>query len=193
MSNFENNILDGEELIQNAPFQSSFSARWTKIERILYPAHIIILILFLILYIIFFFNMFPKGYHTVYDIEFLGSILIILSIFLSPTIYIHQFRKLRKRYLTYNSIENNRRLAFQVIPTILFLISIILVLFLGTLIYLAVYLSSEASTRDITLIGYALLISIPLFILNSFLTPYYIYSMLFVYRINKEPIDDILN
>ncbi len=192
MSNFENNILDGEELIQNAPFQSSFSARWTKVERILYPVHIVILILFLVFCTIFFLNTFPKN-HIVYDIEVLGSIVIILPVLLPPIIYIYQFRKLRKRYLSHNLTNNNRRLTFLMTTCMLLLVSIIFVLFLSTLIYLSVYFSFDAKGTNATIIGYTLMISIPLFILNSFLSAYYIYSIRFVYSINKTPIDDILN
>jgi hypothetical protein len=193
MSNHFNNILDGEELIQNSSLQSAFTPYWEKIERLIYRAHSVFLVLFLIMTIIIAFNFSSRIYHD-YS-EFLFSFFSPLILLIAPLIYIHLLRHFKNQVYKYQSTSPNSRLAFLIITPFLLLMAIITILLAGFLFFFALYFSIDAiGDAQITmLIGFTLLISVPLFITNAFLIAYYIYSIRFFYRINDTPIDDILN
>lgn len=188
MSNHFNNILDGEELIQNSSLQLLFSPRWAKIEKAFY----IIFTIFLILYILS--PSFTYFTNYVYRNE---AEIIHLSLcipFLVSIPYIWQFRKFRSRYNNPLSVNDNRRLAFLIITPVMLLITILLLLLSITFVLLTfLFVLDKDNYPYDFFIAYPLLITIPLTIISCFLSSYYAYSIHFVYCINNTPIDNLLN
>jgi hypothetical protein len=189
MSNHSSNILDEGEIVKNILPQSLFSPRWTKIERILYYAHISLFILLLAILGWQIFISISKQQEIHPDIFVVFMILSPFLVF--PPIYIKQFQKFKNRNFNYQSIDFNRRLRFSVATPIFFLVSILLFISSTAILFLGIYLVSN-SNLDTLVLGY-LLTSIPLLLVSGFLCAYYIYSMRFLYQMDKAPIDNLLN
>jgi hypothetical protein len=189
MPNNSNNILDTEEIVKNILPQSLFSPRWTKLERILYYAHISLFILLLVILVWQIFISISKQQEIHPDIFVVFMILSPFLVF--PPIYIKQFQKFKNRNFNYQSIDFNRRLRFSVATPILLLVAILLFIASTVILFLVIYLISSSDLETI-IVSY-LLASIPLFLVSGFLCAYYIYSMRFLYQMDKAPIDNLLN
>lgn len=171
--NFNNNILDGEELFDHLNFEIPFSKYWQKIEEKFKPLYIISAI---ILIVILASVIIRDSSNLTFNYEII-MLITYLPIPLAFLLFIYQFQKFRNRNFKEKIIPSGRLWRMLIIAVIFGLVSAIV--FANFIISVLISMGLLTYGFDGESMG-MLIIYTPILLLSGFQTFYFGYSILYL-------------